>query len=58
MNSYTKSYNIGYLSIDDRLKGNDSSLQSQTGFYNTPNQEGNNRQIAFKLKLFPKLILI
>ena len=24
MNSYTKSYNFGYLSADDRLKGNDS----------------------------------
>ena len=23
MNNYTKSYNFGYLSTDDRLKGND-----------------------------------
>ena len=23
MNSYTQSYNFGYLSTDDRLKGND-----------------------------------
>ena len=27
MNSYTKSYNFGYLSTDDRLKGNDSELR-------------------------------
>ena len=24
MNSYTKSYNFGYLSTDDRLKGNNN----------------------------------
>ena len=27
MNSYTKSYNLGYLSTDDRLKGNDTLPQ-------------------------------
>ena len=26
MNSYTRNYNFGYLSIDDRLKGNDKKL--------------------------------
>ena len=38
MNSYTRSYNFGYLSIDDRLKGNDTNelspiINSTNTFY-------------------------
>ena len=29
MNSYTRSYNLGYLSTDDRLKGYDNSMTNK-----------------------------